>query len=106
LNAMKAELTEEEHLIELKNTERSFVSPEAFQGWLRRGNSCPDYVIVSGIFFTMEEYDSAGTDLSYGNLKHKQTLTVTTENRYESTKDAVVEMYDMCSYRPDIHYME
>ncbi len=83
-----------------------FKNSRMFQASLRSGMAIPDYVIVDGIVYTIEEYDNKGKELLYGNLKHEKTLTIFTDNRYTSIKDATVVISDMVAYRNDISYIE
>jgi len=88
---------------------RTFYHHDDFQDYLRKSfGQWPDYVVVNNMLFTVENYDSEGKEVIYGNLKHQKTLTVTTSDRYGKTgrSDAVVELSDLFSYRNDINYAE
>ncbi|MFH1226851.1 MAG: hypothetical protein V1701_02970 [Planctomycetota bacterium] len=91
----------------------TFRTPQAFQNYLRKGGHTDDVVVVGGIPFTMDEYDSAGRYITYGNLKHKKMMTVETPSgRYKpgysfgDFSDAIVTMDDLLSWRTDINYLE
>jgi len=89
------------------NQKDVFVSALAFQQWVRE-NKCPDIVTVAGILFTMDGYDVDGREITYGNIKHQKSMRITTLARYKLKHfaDAIVEIYDMNSYRNDMHYEE
>ena len=79
----------------------------SYQNYLRRTGKPRDILIVDGILFTMDEYDMGGQTITYGNLKHKQAMMITTADRYrEGFGDATVMQYGLDFWRNDINYIE
>jgi hypothetical protein len=93
-------------------TDEEFIDANHFQEFLRSGKRLKyDYVIVSGILYTIEEYDYDGKYVIWAiwaNRKHQLQMTVDTpNNRYHhGYKDARVEIYPATSLRQDISYAE
>ncbi len=68
-----------------------------------------DYVTVGKKVYTMHEYDSAGSYMSWGNKKHDTIIECNTSNRYGNTgfKDAILWKFTKYGLlRNDIHYAE
>ena len=93
-------------------TYHSFNTPEAMQEYMRKHvykEGEWDYVTVHGIVYTMDEYDSDGKYLTWGNMKHNKQLRVDTSNRYSESgfTDSVVYVFDDWGlFRNDITYYE
>lgn len=64
-----------------------------------------DNFIFNGLWFTMDYYDFEGKIMTYGNRHNELTIECTTENRYKSRKDMKCEIFEMCAFRDDIHYI-
>jgi len=73
-----------------------------------RKHGTKDYLMFKGIIFTMDDYDSEGKEIRYGNIKNQQCLLVETSNRYGNTKfkDAKVYIEPLMAWRTDINYAE
>jgi len=66
-----------------------------------------DCIAVEGILFTMEEYDSDGRTLTWGNKRLEKNLEVSTSDRYKNGyKDAKAEIYEAFGTRNDINYLD
>lgn len=66
-----------------------------------------DCIAVDGILFTMEEYDSDGRTLTWGNKRLGKNLEVMTRDRYnDGYKDAKAEIYPSFGTRNDINYLD
>jgi len=85
-----------------------YKTPEKYQAHLKSGGKSHDNMVVAGVLFTMDEYDQAGRTITYGNLKKKKMLTITTADRYGAGgfADAEVEMDELIAWRNDICYIE
>lgn len=85
----------------------TYKDAQDYQIYLRKNGNPHDYVIVNGILFTQDEYDMSGKEITYGNLKKKKSMTITTSDRYkDGFEDAVVEIDELYSWRNDINYAE
>ena len=72
-----------------------------------RKNGTSDYVKVNNIVYTMDEYDEAGKEISYGNKKKGKGFIVKTEDRYKKGfEDAEIEEDESSCFRNDIEYWE
>lgn len=82
-------------------------SKTKYEKYLRETNKPLDHVIVNKILYTMDNYDEAGKEISYGDKKHKHTMYINTSNRYSQKrfKDAKIEITESLSYRPEINYL-
>lgn len=69
-----------------------------------------DFVRVAGIVFTMDEFDSDGEYITWGNKRHDKQLRVETSDRYsKSTGFTDAKVYLFCEwglFRNDIAYYE
>lgn len=84
-----------------------FKNIKEFENYLQEGGILFDLIYINNIPFTMDSYDSQGKHLSFGNMKHNKTITITTEDRYKNGyKDAVIEMFEDGTFRNDITYFE
>ena len=72
---------------------KKFRSLKSLAKYLQK-NSCDNF-IFNNLWFTMDYYDQEGKIMTYGNKSNKLTIECTTQNRYESRKDLVCEMYEM-----------
>jgi len=78
-----------------------------FENALQEADDCPDLVCIDNIFYTMDEYDEEGKEISFGNKKYNKGFVVKTEDRYKNGfNDAVVEVFDCGCLRNDICYYE
>ncbi|MDD1444072.1 hypothetical protein MEO93_27765 [Dolichospermum sp. ST_sed3] len=86
----------------------TFQNVEEFQNWIRQKQRTPDWVIVGGTVYTMDNYDSEGSEITYGNVTESKMLVVKTENRYGilGFSDAVVEEDVLGGYRNDMSYLD
>ena len=83
-----------------------FASVSAFERSVQK-NGTPDYVSISNLLYTMEEYDMAGKTIVYANRRANLNLMVDTENRYErGFGDARVSLQEALSWRNDITYAD
>ncbi|MBC8295756.1 MAG: hypothetical protein H8E55_08190 [Pelagibacterales bacterium] len=75
---------------------------------LIRKEGTPDYMLVEGILFTMEEYDEKGRYINYLNRSHWIEMEVVTSNRYGEMEfsDADVQIRDSNSYRVGFSYLD
>jgi len=73
-----------------------------------RKNGTKDVVILKGITYTMDLYDSAGEMINYGNKRTFRGIVVETANRYGSNKfkDANVFETENIPIRNDIVYID
>ena len=71
-------------------------------------NGTDDIVKVKGIYYTMDNYDSVGELITYGNKTLRKGLLVETANRYGINKfqDANIEEVEDCLIRNDINYYD
>lgn len=84
-----------------------FLTAEDFQNYLRQENKAPDYISISGVLYTMEEFDEAGQTLIYANRRNGLKVEVSTSDRYhQGYKDAEVLIDDACSYRNGFIYAD
>ncbi len=85
-----------------------FDSYEKFQYALRKGGQLPDYVVVKGILYTMEEYDMDGKLCYYGNKRTGYTIEIHTADRYKTLADVVVNFdeNDGLNRRADIAFAD
>lgn len=66
-----------------------------------------DCIAVNNILFTMEEYDSDGKYITWGNKKKGKTLELLTQNRYKNGyNDSKVDIYPSFGFRNDITYIQ
>lgn len=88
---------------------KTFKDTKEFEKWIRvKRKDIPDVVEVSGIVYTMDEYDEKGIEFTYGNKRTGNRITVTTEDRYSKVgnpfKKATVEFTESIGYRIGICY--
>lgn len=87
----------------------NFKSEKHLQKFIRKEGKAPDYVLISGILYTMDEYDSSGRQITYYNKRTGLGFLVETRNRYGDTgfTDAVVEEpYDVDCWRIGFNYAD
>jgi len=66
-----------------------------------------DYITVTGIVYTMHEYDINGKSVTWANQKHQSMIEAETSNRYKNGyKDAIVSESKPFYLRNDITYYE
>lgn len=95
-------------------TFHTFRTPELFQKFLRTKyntchaqGGCLDYVTVSGIVYTMHEYDMDGKIITWANKKHEHMIELTTSNRYKNGySDAEIITYNPSYLRSDISFAQ
>lgn len=65
-----------------------------------------DVVKIEGILYTMDNYDMEGREISYANKSTRTGFTITTSDRYSSSKffDAIIEYEEDVPIRNDITY--
>lgn len=87
---------------------KRFKSVKTFELFLKKRGKAPDIVKIGKIIYTMDEYDSSGKEVHYGNKRTGMSLIVETSNRYGPTKykDAKVEEVNLGFYRNDISYVD
>lgn len=88
-----------------------FKTAQDFQNYLRslpHSGFIPDYVAISGILYTMDNYDFNGKVMTYGNQKTGLSFEVSTADRYkQGVFDATVsEPENLGISRNDIVYAE
>jgi len=73
-----------------------------------RENGAPDYMLVHGVLYTMDNYDEKGAEITYLNKSHMLEMRVLTSNRYGEIgfTDADVILDDAYGYRRDIQYLD
>lgn len=71
---------------------REFKTLEAAQAAYRKTTSLGDSIKVEGIIFTMEYYDLKGKEIIYQNKRTKQSIYITTNDRYKDTSDAIFDL--------------
>jgi hypothetical protein len=102
-----------------KHAFHNFKDEQSFEKWLRNEyqnywcvgfktyKKSLDCIAVKDILFTMEEYDSEGQSLVWGNKKKGINLSVDTIDRYkQGYADAKVAIYPAFGFRNDIHYIQ
>ena len=84
-----------------------FVCVSDFERFVRK-HGTPDYVAISNILYTMEEYDRTGRTILYANRRVGLQLQVDTpRNRYEhGFADAKVSLQQSDSWRDDLVYAD
>ena len=94
-------------------TFHSFKTKEILEQFLRCKNWKSgeiDYITFDGHVYTMNEYDSEGKIMSWGNKKLDKLIEVNTSNRYDKNigfTDAKVYVFDNWGlWRNDISYFE
>jgi hypothetical protein len=66
-----------------------------------------DNVAIDGILWTMDEYDNDGQQITFGNKRTGQTMSLDTSNRYKNGYgDATVIIYEAFGFRNDINYLD
>lgn len=90
---------------------QKFKDEISFQKWVRsKKETLPDVVEVAGVIYTMDHYDRAGKELTYGNKRNGNGLVITTENRYSKSgtafKNAVVESLTGSGYYHCVEYID
>lgn len=85
-----------------------FKNAEQFNKYIVENKSCPDYVVIEEILYTMDEYDRGGQSIWYGNKRTGFGFKVETKNRYEKGfNDAFVEEpFLVGCFRNDISYAD
>lgn len=78
---------------------------------IRATNNAPDIVelLIDGekVIFTMDNYDLAGKQVTYGNKRTGLAIEVNTDDRYKTGyKDAELELYQADCFRNDITYID
>ena len=71
---------------------KEFKTLAAAQAAYRKTPSLGDYIKVGGIIFTMEYYDMKGKEIIYQNKRTKQSIYITTNDRYKDTSDAIFDL--------------
>ena len=64
-----------------------------------------DNFIFDNMWFTMDYYDQEGKTMTYGNKYYRLTIECTTNNRYESRKGMLCELYEMVVENNHITYI-
>jgi len=82
----------------------TFKTVEAFQEFLRNGGKIPDFVRIGHMPFMVEEYDDPGRYMYWANVRNMKSMEMVTADRYKSTKDAIIEISELCSYRTGFPY--
>jgi len=87
---------------------KSFPTLKAYERYLRKTNNSLDNVKIGQIIYTMDNYDSDGRDINYGNKRTGKSFFITTSNRYGLGKfsDAKIERSDEGYSRNDISYVD
>lgn len=88
-----------------QNIMKRFNTLNGLQSYLRKGN-LPDCFKLQGIIYTMDFYDMEGRELSYGNQRTGNCISVQTRNRYKSTKDAQAHLDVNVGYYDHINYID
>ena len=68
---------------------KEFKTLSAAQAAYRRITSLGDSIKVGGEIFTMIYYDMKGKEIIYQNKRTKQSIYITTNDRYKDTSDAI-----------------
>ena len=86
---------------------KKYETVEELQNDIRK-NGTVDVVILKGITYTMDLYDSVGEMITYGNKRTGKGIVVETANRYGSNKfnDAHVFEVGDSPTRNDITYID
>jgi hypothetical protein len=88
------------------STKKINLSINEFREAIIKTGSCPDYVLVEGIEWEMEEYDLSGKQITYTNITEDKDLIIEWNyNRYKSWDD-IKQIYieDKISYRNGFNY--
>ena len=71
---------------------KEFKTLSAAQAAYRRTTSLGDSIKVGGEIFTMIYYDMKGKEIIYQNKRTKQSIYITTNDRYKDTSDAIFDL--------------
>jgi hypothetical protein len=71
---------------------KEFKTLSAAQAAYRKTTSLGDNIKVEGKIFNMVYYDMKGKEIIYQNKKTKQSIYITTNDRYKDTSDAIFDL--------------
>ena len=71
---------------------KEFKTLSAAQAAYRKTTSLGDNIKIKGTVFTMIYYDMKGKEIIYQNKRTKQSIYITTNDRYKDTSDAIFDL--------------
>ena len=86
---------------------KEYKNEKQFEEDLQEMDGCPDNVMINDVVFTMDEYDSDGKEISFGNKRTETGFIIHTNDRYkDGFGDAVVDKIEDSCLRNDIVYLD